>query len=134
MKSSWQWLDETAMEYRSEITVESKIAPGVKFRISRCSFASRLALLEEIGQLSAQLDFARASAGAADQFTAAVLNQRIEQAYLRAGLLGVEGLLIDGAPATVDMLVAKGPEQLCREALQYIRREFELTDEERKNS
>jgi hypothetical protein len=53
--------------------------------------------------------------------------------YVSWGLAGVEGLEIDGQPASVDLLLEAGPESLVSEALALIRREAGLSEEERKN-
>jgi hypothetical protein len=48
-------------------------------------------------------------------------------------LAQIDGLEIDGQPATVDLLIEKGPEQLVAEIAVQIRHECGLTDDERKN-
>ena len=49
------------------------------------------------------------------------------------GLLGIDGLTIDGEAADAASVIERGPEALCREIVHEIRRECGLTDEERKN-
>lgn len=53
---------------------------------------------------------------------------------LRAYLKGIEGLSIDGAPATVETFIADGPEDLADEAYMLIQKHGGLSDAERKNS
>jgi hypothetical protein len=45
----------------------------------------------------------------------------------------VGGLELDGSPASPESLIAQGPEGLFREALEAVKRECGLSDEERKN-
>jgi len=49
-------------------------------------------------------------------------------------VLGIEGLDIDGAPASVDSLLASGPEPLVLEILRRIKADAGLDESERKNS
>jgi hypothetical protein len=45
----------------------------------------------------------------------------------------ISGLTIDGEPADAANAIARGPEPLCREIVNEVRRECGLTEEERKN-
>ena len=45
----------------------------------------------------------------------------------------VSGLVVDGEPATPEVLAETGPEDLFREALALVRTETGLNEEERKN-
>jgi hypothetical protein len=49
------------------------------------------------------------------------------------GLRKIEGLTVDGEPATVESAIARGPESLCREMVAAIKAECGLTAEEAKN-
>jgi hypothetical protein len=64
---------------------------------------------------------------------AALAASEIDRVYVSWGLAGVEGLEIDGRPATAELLLDAGPESLVSEALALIRREAGLSEEERKN-
>jgi hypothetical protein len=57
----------------------------------------------------------------------------VEKIHLEWGLEGVEGLEIDGKAATVEDLIAKGPETLTQEIVRAIRSECGLSEAERKN-
>jgi hypothetical protein len=48
-------------------------------------------------------------------------------------LQAVEGLELDGAPATPESLAGSGPEELFREAVAAVRAEAGLSEAERKN-
>ena len=62
-----------------------------------------------------------------------MLDRKVERAYLEWGLEAIYGLEIDGEPADVGSLIDRGPEGLCREIAEQIRRECFLTEEQRKN-
>jgi hypothetical protein len=53
--------------------------------------------------------------------------------YLHWGLLSIEGLTIDGEPATAERLLEKGPEDLAREVVSAIKGQCALSEPERKN-
>ena len=61
------------------------------------------------------------------------LAQEIDAMYLEWGLINVEGLTIDGEPASCGQLLEKGPEGLVREIVSAIRAQCGLSEEERKN-
>jgi hypothetical protein len=48
--------------------------------------------------------------------------------------VSVEGLTIDGKPATKESLIERGPEILTDEILNCVRNEISLAEPERKNS
>jgi len=64
---------------------------------------------------------------------AALLGREADRVYLEWGLVNVEGLEIDGEAATLEGLIASGPEPLCDEILRAIQAECGLSAEERKN-
>jgi hypothetical protein len=57
----------------------------------------------------------------------------VERLYLLWGLVRIEGLTVDGEPATPESLAAAGPEALCREIAAKVKAETGLTEAERKN-
>ncbi len=57
-----------------------------------------------------------------------------EPALIRWALVSIEGLVIDGAPATAETLVESGPEDVVSEIVAEIRKLIGLSPEERKNS
>jgi hypothetical protein len=121
------------MRHESTIDHESASTPGVILRIARMSLARRIDLTRRIRDLGARCEFLQAGKALEDQIEAALLSNEIDRTYLEWGLLAVVGLEIDGEAATPGLLVAKGPEDLCREAVTAIKAECHLTDEERKN-
>lgn len=123
------------MTYESVKQVDSKEYAGVRFTVSRMSFGRRLELTRKIRELLGRLEFVRAGQGGpAEDADAALLAGEIDREYARWGLLSVEGLEIDGRPATPDDVLEKGPEKLVAEVLAAIRQEAGLDEEERKNS
>lgn len=122
------------MDYESTITVESKVLPGVRVTVRRMSFGRRLELTRQVKQLLSRLEFlAAGETSAAEEVEAALAASEIDRVYVGWGLAGVEGLEIDGRPATAELLLDAGPESLVSEALALIRREAGLSEEERKN-
>ena len=68
-----------------------------------------------------------------DKVDASLAAHEVDRLYLEWGLRDVDGLLIDGEAAEPGSLVASGPEELCLEVVESIKRECGLTGEERKN-
>jgi hypothetical protein len=62
-----------------------------------------------------------------------ILSVHIKPATIRHGLLKIEGLELDDAPATVESLIESGPSELINEIWIAITREASLTAEQRKN-
>ena len=122
------------MEYNSYLRIESKKQPGVTYLVHRVSFGRRLELLRKVRDLMQRYEFHAASDDPKDKLEAQMLASEIERLYLEHGLAGIENLQIDGEPATPKLLYESGPEELCREALELVQRQFGLTEEERKNS
>jgi hypothetical protein len=112
------------------------LAEGVVFVVRRMSFGRRLELTREIRELAQKRAFLEAGAGGdpVAEADVALATAEIDRTYLLWGLEAVDGLEIDGTPATPRSLVEAGPEELVREALEAVRREIGLSGEERKNS
>lgn len=89
--------------------------------------------MRQVRELARNLEFLRAGESDAEQMDGHILNAEIERAYITWGLVAVEGLEIDGEPATPASLLEKGPEELVYEAIGAVRAECSLSDEERKN-
>lgn len=121
------------MTYESTEWVESKIAKGVAYSVSKMSFARRMQLMRQVRELARRAEFLAAGESAGEKMDAALLEVEIERLYLRWGLREVTGLVVDGAPATPDSLVDEGPEELFHEALAAVRAAAGLSDAERKN-
>jgi hypothetical protein len=121
------------MEYASETRIESKTMPGVWFTIARMSFGRRIELTRQIWELAGKAEHLAAGGDARGKLEAALAAAEIDRVYLNWGLRKVEGLVIDGKPATPEQIIADGPEELCREAAAAIKAECGLTPEETKN-
>ena len=122
------------MEYTSTLRRESATLPGVSFTIARMSLGRRLELAQQIREIGLKAEFLSASTDPRDQVDLAVIERKIECLYLQWGLVTVDGLLIDGEPATRQSLIERGPETLTNEILTCLRGEIALSEEERKNS
>ena len=63
-----------------------------------------------------------------------VENDEIIPVFVRALLVSVDGLEIDGAPATVDSMIESGPPELYAEIVKAVRHEMGLDEQETGNS
>ena len=121
------------MTYESVTEVESKIAPGVRFRITRMSFARRMELMRQVRELARRMEFLEAGQEPGEKMEAALVQAEVDRLYLTWGLTEISGLELDGATATPATLVEHGPENLFREALAAVKAETGLSETERKN-
>jgi hypothetical protein len=121
------------MTYESFEQVESKIAQGVSYSVSRMSFSRRMDLMKRVRELAGRAEFLAAGQETGEKMDAALLEVEIERLYVRWGLREVTGLEVDGAAATPESLAESGPEDLFREALAAVRTATGLSDPERKN-
>ena len=119
--------------YDSVIRVHSKTAPGVEFTIHKISFGRRMELTRRIREISQRAEFQEAGSQLQDKIDANILSQEVDAMYIRWGLVSIEGLTIDGEPATADQLMASGPEPLAREIVDAIKSQCGLSESERKN-
>jgi hypothetical protein len=107
--------------------------PEVHFAIRRISLAHRLELTKQLRELTLRYEFLNAGE-TSDQLEAAMSDLLVRKLYIEWGLAEIQGLVIDGEPATADLLIQKGPEPLAAEIVLAIRQEIELSEDERKNS
>ncbi|HWQ55527.1 MAG TPA: hypothetical protein VN442_17705 [Bryobacteraceae bacterium] len=121
------------MEYASVTVVDAAAVPGVRLVLRRMSFARRVELMRRIRELARPAQFLRAGDRVGEQMDAGLLRAEIDRVYVEWGVERVEGLALDGVPATAQGLAEAGPEELFREALDAVKRECGLSDEERKN-
>jgi hypothetical protein len=124
---------DAAIGYTSYTEHESEAAPGVRYRIARMSFARRLELMRKVRDFAQRIEFLDAGSETRDRIESSVLSAEIDCMYLDWGLQSVDGISIDGEPATPALLIDKGPELLVREITGRIRSECHLTEDDRKN-
>jgi hypothetical protein len=122
-----------ALQYESVVSIESKAVPGVRFVIHRISFGRRMELSRRVRELSRRAEFLEAGPEMHEKIEASILAQEIDAMYIHWGLLSIEGLTIDGEPATAALLLEKGAENLTREIVSAIKEQCGLSEPERKN-
>ena len=134
------------MNYVSRIVKESELPefPGVRFTLNRMSEGRRIKLRLKLAEAVAEMRELVAEGAAIEQQPAetrdlrrltgivdgirAIKAEKINPVWVRWGLSVIEGLEIDGAPATVDTLIEDGPPELYAEILKAIQTEAGLTD------
>ena len=121
------------MTYEASKRVESAAMPGVHFIVQKMSFGRRIELTKQIRELAERLEFLSAGESPKEKLDASLLTAEIERTYVLWGLTEVGGLELDGTPATPESLISRGPEKLFREALEAIKAECGLSEEDRKN-
>jgi hypothetical protein len=123
--------------WASRLWVDAEAMEGVRYEIVRVSFGRRIELARRIREIGRKMEYLEAGAalenGARDTLEATVLAAEIDRAYLEWGLAAIEGLEIDGMPATPETLVDRGPVELAMEILARIKSECGMTEDERKN-
>jgi hypothetical protein len=122
-----------AVYYESVVWIASNAASGVRFAIHRISFGRRMELSRRVRELSRKAEFLEAGTALDEKIEANILAQEIDVMYLQWGLLSIDGLIIDGEPATAERLLEEGPEALTREIVDAIRDQCALSETERKN-
>jgi hypothetical protein len=106
---------------------------GVRYEIVRVSFGRRIELARRIREIGRKMEYLEAGSDVRETLEATVLAAEIDRAYLEWGLVSVEGLEIDGAAATQETLVDRGPVELAVEILGRIKSECGMSEDERKN-
>jgi len=119
--------------YDSVLDIGSKAMPGVTFAINRISFGRRMELARRVREISQRMGFLAAGSQLEEKIDANLLRHEIEGTYLRWGLIRIDGLTIDGEPATADRLLERGPEELTHEIVDAIKAQCGLSEDERKN-
>ncbi len=122
-----------ARHWTSREWVESKTMAGVRFEIARVSFLGRIELLKTLRGLLAEMECRAAGSSDRDRVETAWLGLQAQKTYIEWGLTGIDGLLIDGANATPESLLTRGPEELCVEIAAAVKDRSFLSEEERKN-
>lgn len=121
------------MTWQSTRILRSAIDPAVHYVVQRMSFGRRLELMTRVRDLAARAEFFEAGRDEKNQMEASLLAAEIDRIYVEWGLEEVRGLELDGRPATPELLIECGPEDLFREALDAVRSECGLNEQERKN-
>jgi len=124
---------EAEHSYDSALWFDAESAAGVRYGIARLTFGRRLDLARRIREIGRKAEFLAAGTDARETLEAAVVGAEVDRAYLEWGLLGVEGLTIDGEAATPQAVVDKGPLELATEILGRVKSECGLSEAERKN-
>ena len=120
-------------EWQSRRTIASKTAPGVEFVIARMTFGRRVELMKRVRDLATRLEYFEAGREEKNRIEASLLGAQVDRLYVEWGVQQILGLEIDGVPATPVSLIDSGPEDLFREALEAVRAECGLNEQERKN-
>jgi hypothetical protein len=97
------------------------------------SFGRRVELMRRVRELSRRVEFLEAGQKPGEQMEAGLLRAEIDRMFVLWGLESVSGLVLDGAEATPEALIERGPEEVFREALAAVRAQTGLSEEERKN-
>ena len=121
------------VSYESRARIESESMPGVAFTLAKISFARRLELARRVREVAQKIEFLDAGTELKDKVESSILGAEIDRMYLDWGLVSMDGLLIDGEPASTANLVERGPEALTREIIDRVRAECHLSEDERKN-
>ena len=121
------------VEWSSAVWRESDTNPGVRYRTVRMTLGRRADLTSRVRTMLNRARFHAASGAPEERLDAALMAIDADRVVLDWGLLELEGLRIDGEPASVRTLIEAGPEELCREIAEQIRRDCRLTETERKN-
>jgi len=121
------------LSLESSAWFEAETRTGVRFRVARISVARRIDLARKIREIGRKVEFLEAGNDPREKLEAAVLAAEIDRAYLEWGLQEIQGLEIDGEPATPAALIEKGPMDLAKEMLDRIKRECGLSEDQRKN-
>src|ERR1035437_4959136 len=96
-------------EWESRVWFDSETTDGVRYEIVRVSFGRRIELARRIREIGRKMEYLEAGSDARETLEATVLAAEIDRAYLEWGLVTVEGLQIDGAPAPPETWVAFAP-------------------------
>jgi hypothetical protein len=107
--------------------------PGVELVVTRMTFGRRLELMKRVRDLAVKIEYFEAGRDEKNRMEASLLGAQMDRLYLAWGLEEIRGLSLDGAPATPESLIERGPEALVHEALAAIKAECGLSEAERKN-
>lgn len=129
MRSILRWRDR---DIASAAWHDSQILPGVRFQIRKVSLGKRIELAARLRELYLQNQWI-GSGGATDDVDTAHADLLIRRLYLEWGVIAIKGLRLDGRSASPGSLIESAPEELADEAIELVKAQLGLTDEERKN-
>lgn len=135
-------------KFESRRRYESKLAgfEGVAYTLNRMTEGRRIRLRLALAEPTAKLrDLMRERESLGEESgeprvrelldrMSSILEDEVNPKYLAWGLHSIEGLEIDGEPATPKSLIEAGPRELYDEILAAVRRETGLSEGEQKNS
>ena len=119
--------------WSSRKAVPSKTRPGVEFVIALMTFGRRIELMRRVRDLAARLEYFEAGRDAKNGMEASLLGAEIDRLYIRWGVEEIRGLSWTASSASVEALLDSGPEELFYEALDAVKHECGLSENERKN-
>lgn len=120
-------------EVASSCHYESITYPGVSFTIRQMTLRHRIKLLKEVHDLYREAEFSTAGSSKADRLNAQLSSLRVDEVFLRWGVIAVEGLVVDGRPIAADEVGELAPECLASEMLSRVRECMSLSSDEEKN-
>jgi len=121
------------MDHESTFTYDAQTAPGVTVRLRKMTFGRRLDLLKKVGDLAKRATALSAGTSEGEQLDAELAKGLSDKAVVEWGLEAVSGLRIDTEPATPELLIERGPEELVREILGVVQKQLGLSETEIKN-
>jgi hypothetical protein len=110
----------------------SRELPEVRFAVREPSLQKRIELTRQLRELTLRNEFL-AGGKEMDQLELALAELLVQKVLVEWGLAAIEGLYIDGKPATPPRLIEAGPERLVAEIAAAVRQQCGLSEEERKN-
>ena len=110
----------------------SKEMPEVRFAVREPSLQKRIELTRQLHELTLRNEFL-ASGNEMEHLELALAELLVQKVLVEWGLAAIEGLYIDGKPATPARLIDAGPERLVAEIATAVRLQCGLSEEERKN-
>ena len=125
-------LSPKATNFESIFWVKSQTLENVRFAVREPSLARRIELTKQLHELTVRNEFL-ASGRELQQLEIAIAELMVQKLLIEWGIAAIEGLTIDGTPATAESLIEAGPEKLVVEIAGAIKQRCGLSEEERKN-
>lgn len=120
-------------ELLSSCSYQSVSHPGVTFTIRQMTLRQRINLLKELHDLYRELEFSNAGTSKTDRLNTQLNGLRIDEVFLRWGVLAIDGLIVDGKAVAASEISEAAPEDLVGEILSRIRECIALNSGEEKN-